>query len=211
MRYLRRVILLITVLMLAALPTLAQDDDIFEDGRLNNNAAAPIVIFCRYDGGLEVFSATGGEALAASRLQIQGGLAQAVLDQTRIQVAVGSSGTRLFVFPDGGVLVDTVGLYQFNVPPTACGGYNPDPALTLQLVSDLVGIVEGEIVGGQVIVPDENETSITVTGGRTHVVQAGENLFRIGLRYGVPYPQIAAANGIGNADQIYAGQVLRIP
>jgi LysM repeat protein len=214
MRMLHRAILLVAALSLAAIPTLAQDGDLFNDGRLNDDAAAPIVIFCRYDGGLEVFSATGSEAFSASRVQIQGALAQAVLDQTQIQAAVGSNGSRLLVFPDGGVLVTTSGIYQFRIPQTACGGYAPDPTLTLLLVSDLVGIVEGEIVGGQVVVPDEAETgsgTVATTGGRTHVVQAGENLFRIGLRYGIPYPQLAAANGISNVDQIYAGQVLRIP
>ncbi len=46
---------------------------------------------------------------------------------------------------------------------------------------------------------------------RTHVVQAGENLYRIGLRYGVQWPNIAAANGIAVPYRIYAGQVLTIP
>ncbi len=46
---------------------------------------------------------------------------------------------------------------------------------------------------------------------RTHVVQYGENLFRIGLRYGISWLQIAAANGIGYPYNIYAGQVLIIP
>jgi len=46
---------------------------------------------------------------------------------------------------------------------------------------------------------------------RTHVVQFGENLFRIGLRYGVNWLQIAAANGLGYPYTIYAGQVLVIP
>jgi uncharacterized protein YraI len=49
------------------------------------------------------------------------------------------------------------------------------------------------------------------TGYRTHVVQAGENLFRIGLRYGVNMYDIARLNGITNLALIYAGQVLLIP
>ena len=47
--------------------------------------------------------------------------------------------------------------------------------------------------------------------GNTYVVQPGDNLFRIGLRYGVSWVQIAEANGITNPNQIYAGQVLKIP
>ena len=45
----------------------------------------------------------------------------------------------------------------------------------------------------------------------THTVQAGENLFRIALRYGTTEEAIAAANGIANTSQIYAGQTLIIP
>lgn len=48
-------------------------------------------------------------------------------------------------------------------------------------------------------------------GQTTHVVQPGENLFRIALRYGTTWPVLAAANGIANPNLIYAGQVLVIP
>lgn len=46
---------------------------------------------------------------------------------------------------------------------------------------------------------------------RVHVVQRGENLFRIALRYGVTVNALAAANGIVNANRIYVGQRLIIP
>lgn len=45
----------------------------------------------------------------------------------------------------------------------------------------------------------------------THVVQSGENLFRIALRYGLTTDELAAANNITNTAQIYAGQTLIIP
>jgi LysM repeat protein len=48
-------------------------------------------------------------------------------------------------------------------------------------------------------------------GPIVHVVQPGENLFRIGLRYGVTPQQIASANGLKNVAQIYVGQRLVIP
>ncbi len=47
--------------------------------------------------------------------------------------------------------------------------------------------------------------------GNSHVVQAGENLFRIALRYGVTVDAMARANNIANPSHIYAGQVLVIP
>jgi LysM repeat protein len=48
-------------------------------------------------------------------------------------------------------------------------------------------------------------------GSTTYTVQAGENLFRIALRYGFTADYLAAVNGISNPRQIYAGQVLIIP
>lgn len=45
----------------------------------------------------------------------------------------------------------------------------------------------------------------------TYVVKVGDNLFRIGLAYGVSWVQIAEANGIVNPNQIYVGQTLKIP
>jgi LysM repeat protein len=44
-----------------------------------------------------------------------------------------------------------------------------------------------------------------------HVVAAGENLFRISLRYGTTMSAIASANGIANIHRIFAGQRLLIP
>jgi putative chitinase len=44
-----------------------------------------------------------------------------------------------------------------------------------------------------------------------HVVQRGENLFRIALRYNTTVEAIAAANNIRNPQLIYVGQRLTIP
>lgn len=45
----------------------------------------------------------------------------------------------------------------------------------------------------------------------THIVAPGENLYRIGLQYGVGWLALAQFNGLTNADQITVGQELRIP
>ncbi len=44
----------------------------------------------------------------------------------------------------------------------------------------------------------------------THVVQPGENLFRISLNHGTTFRAVAAANGIADVTRIYPGQVLRM-
>jgi LysM repeat protein len=46
---------------------------------------------------------------------------------------------------------------------------------------------------------------------RTHVVQAGDNLYRIALSYGLSYPQLQRANCMGSSTTIYAGQRLWVP
>ena len=48
-------------------------------------------------------------------------------------------------------------------------------------------------------------------GESVHVVQPGENLFRISLRYGVSVSAVAARNSITNVNLIFVGQRLIIP
>lgn len=59
--------------------------------------------------------------------------------------------------------------------------------------------------------PASSASQPVVTGGQTHVVQAGENLFRIALRYGVSLDTLAAVNNITDVSLIFVGQVLIIP
>lgn len=49
------------------------------------------------------------------------------------------------------------------------------------------------------------------TGEQIHIVQQGENLYRIGLRYGFTPQELAAYNGLGSVDLIYVGQEIKIP
>lgn len=198
----------------ASVPALAQDN--FQDDRLNQEVAAPIVIFCRFDGGLEIYNATGGGALDVTEDQIEGALAQSVLDETAITVAIGNGGAQVIVFPDGGILVTAASAYQYTLASTDCGGYQPDYTTVVRIVDDIVEVIGGEIddEGNLVIVEDTIAATyfgtVSADGTRTHVVQRGENLFRIGLRYGVPYQTLAAVNGI-NADRIFVGQIITIP
>jgi|Deesub1362B_J571_1020462.scaffolds.fasta_scaffold01948_7 LysM repeat protein len=51
----------------------------------------------------------------------------------------------------------------------------------------------------------------TPTGPIIHIVQPGENLFRIALKYNMSVNAIAAANDIADPNSIYVGQRLIIP
>jgi len=53
--------------------------------------------------------------------------------------------------------------------------------------------------------------STAPTGEIIHIVAPGDNLFRIGLRYGFTAEQLAAYNGIPNVNLINVGQQIRIP
>lgn len=46
---------------------------------------------------------------------------------------------------------------------------------------------------------------------RTHIVQPGDTLYRLALRYGTTVHAIAQANSLANVNLIYAGQKLVIP
>jgi LysM repeat protein len=64
--------------------------------------------------------------------------------------------------------------------------------------------------GNKLTIPGVDDGG-TTGGTVTHVVQAGENLFRISLKYGTTVGAIAAANGIINPSYVYTGQELIIP
>lgn len=69
-------------------------------------------------------------------------------------------------------------------------------------------------VGQQLIIPSGDTAGGApppATGEQTHVVQPGENLYRIALRYGLTVAELAQYNGIANPNQIEVGQVIRIP
>lgn len=55
------------------------------------------------------------------------------------------------------------------------------------------------------------ETNITPGNTTIHVVQRGENLFRIAMQYGTTVEAVAAANGITDTRYITVGQRLLIP
>ena len=57
----------------------------------------------------------------------------------------------------------------------------------------------------------ETETGTAVTEVTEYVVQADDNLYSIALQFGLSWVDIAQANGLTDAAQIEAGQILIIP
>lgn len=59
--------------------------------------------------------------------------------------------------------------------------------------------------------PESQATPPASQGATTHVVVAGENLYRIALRYGISWTVLAQYNNISDPNKVYVGQVLTIP
>jgi LysM repeat protein len=58
---------------------------------------------------------------------------------------------------------------------------------------------------------DPSRTALEPLEEISHTVRAGENLYRIGLKYGVTWEMIARENKMRNGGVLFAGQVLKIP
>ncbi len=65
--------------------------------------------------------------------------------------------------------------------------------------------------GQRLVIPTSNVSAAPAAAGTTHVVQPGENLYRIALRYGTTVAALARLNGIRDPGRIVAGQRLVIP
>lgn len=64
---------------------------------------------------------------------------------------------------------------------------------------------------GQVI-RIKNDTSIPVTGGTTYIVQRGDTLFKIAVRYGTTVDVLLKLNpSISDRSLIYVGQAIKLP
>ena len=66
-------------------------------------------------------------------------------------------------------------------------------------------------VGQRLVIPGTTAASSYSSSGSVHVVQRGENLFRIALHYGTTVQALALANNLSSISLIYVGQRLVIP
>ncbi len=81
-------------------------------------------------------------------------------------------------------------------------------------ISDLDSLDVGQELiiksGAAAEAPPEADTE-EESGEQVHIVQSGENLFRIGLRYGFTAEELAAYNNIPDVTRIDVGQIIKIP
>lgn len=82
----------------------------------------------------------------------------------------------------------------------------------LAAANDIVNVNDIDV--GQVLtIPAPGSAEATPASGeeRVHIVQPGENLFRIGLQYGFTVDELAEYNGLANPNDLEVGQQIRIP
>jgi LysM repeat protein len=83
---------------------------------------------------------------------------------------------------------------------------------TVEAIAVANGIANPNLIRvGQTLAIPSSGSPPPPSGGTTYVVQPGDNLFRIALRYNMSYLYLASYNGISDPSRIYVGQVLRIP
>ena len=66
-------------------------------------------------------------------------------------------------------------------------------------------------VGQRLVIPGTTAASSNSSSSSAHVVQRGENLYRIALHYGTTVQALALANNLSSTSLIYVGQRLVIP
>ncbi|MFN8372955.1 MAG: LysM domain-containing protein [Anaerolineae bacterium] len=190
------------------------------DGRLND-LSAPIAVYCA-NGGVTIINIVNGQGVSsvnANGGQIANGLAQAGSTRTNTQI-VGSGTTSLWALSSGELQAVFRGFsnYDFIFLPTRCGIIFSGTTV-ISVTATPIGTVYPPIIYGPIYTPPTSVTPVASSGTcvapagahGVHIVSAGENLFRIGLRYGIDYRVLAAYNGIANPARIYVGQCIIIP
>lgn len=83
---------------------------------------------------------------------------------------------------------------------------------TEEAIAEANGLANPQLiyVGQELVIPSVG-TEEPSPAGTTYVVQPGDNLFRIALRFNVDWQELAEYNGIANPSNIYVGQVINIP
>jgi LysM repeat protein len=132
------------------------------------------------------------------------GAVLAILVLGMVGPALAQGGQTVYVVQPGDTLFSIARRFNVNLATLAAANGIVDPSRILagqRLV----------IPTGAAATTTTTTTVTTTTTGQVHIVQPGENLFRISLRYGVSMAALAAANGISNPSLIYVGQRLVIP
>jgi hypothetical protein len=141
--------------------------------------------------------------------------------EINVTMAVGKSAWVFGVDPSGQFYRVMLGGALFWVPVDTMGP-NYDEVWQGRPLPGRAVVSTGTTVGSHTgVVTTTSVGTVTVAAGTfpvnsapvnaaTYTVQAGDNLFRIALHFGVNLHTLASVNGIGDPNRIYVGQVLSI-
>ncbi len=152
--------------------------------------------------------------LTSRYTQIGLALILAVLLITTFSASASASGPVYHTVQPGQTLFSIASHYGASVWAISCanGLFNPNYIYAGQVLVIPQGPVSGCAPAHQPPAPQPvSWHPHTPTLGCYYTVRWGDHLFRIALRYNVPWTVIAQANGLHNGNYIYAGQVLRVP
>ena len=99
---------------------------------------------------------------------------------------------------------------RYNISVEALAAANNITNVNSLSIGDTLTIPgEGTVVGGG----QSGQTNEPAPSGQEqiHTVQAGENLYRIGLQYGFTVAELATYNNLANPNSLAVGQQIRIP
>jgi len=104
-----------------------------------------------------------------------------------------------------------------DIPPTSVAVPTEEAAPAVEATTDVDLEGEGETPAEGETSTEAEETAVPaqepapLPEDGIHVVQAGDTLFNLALRYGVTVDEIAAANGLTDVDTLDVGQEVKIP
>ncbi len=183
------------------------------NGRLNtDNAAPPFALYC-FNGGVSVWtidhlSGKGTLAFAATPVQIGTALAQATSTGQNVEIDA-LWGASLWALSSNELQAHWAGQgspYDFIFASGTCGPVYA--VVTNPVAPPTTGYWSGNAPNYP---PSWGPSYSPGTYRTTYVVQPGDDLYQISLRFHVSIQAIAAANGITNYNLIYVGEVLNIP
>lgn len=158
---------------------------------------ASFLAACDLTGGITV-QPIAGIPFTITSTQIAQGTAMAIANNQNITIQT-ASGITAFGTPANAVQFVASDGYTLTIPASSC-------TQTVTTTTVTTTVTSASAQAAQL-----SCDNVPADAVRTHVVSAGENLFRIGLRYGVPFTRLAVYNGIPDATRIFVGQCIGIP
>lgn len=131
--------------------------------------------------------------------------AEETTDTTSDQAVIAAGGEVVHVVQAGDTLGRIAELYGVSIEDIVAANNIAN--------IDVLDVGQSLVVKADAAAETVPDTPAPADGGseQVHVVQAGDNLFRIGLRYGFTPEELAAYNNIPDITRIDVGQIIKIP